>query len=327
MSNGRYTLGRFVIDFDGESLSCDDETIHLKPQVFAVLAFLVANHESLVTREAIIDHLWGRCEVDFDANLNTIMLQIRRALGDTAGAARYIETVPRKGYRVVANVSKLNPGSVTRRKISWRSLAAAAMVAVALATTGLVVPHAASEPSVSTNTQLFYARGKEALQNGEFDRAVELLQQAVEASPEFASGHACLALAYMGQGHNSESSIARAKQQLDRARAIDPDGAMLLTVSAQIALTHDRQLDVARALLDRALAQDTADSHTHVLSAWHYSATGEHARATRAIRAALLIDPLSPGINRSAAAIYEAAGDSESAQRFSELASDLTSRT
>ena len=55
----------------------------------------------LVTREELTAHLWPTRVVDFDAGLNTAMRKLRVALGDDAETPKYIETVPRQGYRFI----------------------------------------------------------------------------------------------------------------------------------------------------------------------------------------------------------------------------------
>ena len=67
-----------------------------------VLRALIAGAGSVVTREQLIALLWPKGVVDFDAGLNTVIRKLRSALGDTSETPRYIETLPRRGYRFIA---------------------------------------------------------------------------------------------------------------------------------------------------------------------------------------------------------------------------------
>lgn len=66
-----------------------------------VLRTLIAHAGSVVTRAQLIALLWPKTVVDFDAGLNTVIRKLRSALGDTSETPRYIETLPRRGYRFV----------------------------------------------------------------------------------------------------------------------------------------------------------------------------------------------------------------------------------
>lgn len=78
----------------------------LPPQPFKVLALLVSRGGAIVTRSEIREQVWGAgTHVEFDQGLNFCIRQIREALGDDADAPRFVETLPRRGYRFLASVS------------------------------------------------------------------------------------------------------------------------------------------------------------------------------------------------------------------------------
>jgi DNA-binding winged helix-turn-helix (wHTH) protein len=77
--------------------------IRLQEQPFQILRLLLARRGGVVTREEIRDRLWPNGTfVDFEHSLNAAMKRLRAALGDDAKAPRYIETLPRRGYRWIA---------------------------------------------------------------------------------------------------------------------------------------------------------------------------------------------------------------------------------
>ena len=117
MSRPNLRFGVFEIDFDAGELRKRGVRIGLQDQPFRVLCLLVEHPGQLVTREELRTRLWpADTFVDFDGSLNIAVLKVRHALGDSASHPRFIETVPRHGYRFVApvepSVSAGNPGPV-----------------------------------------------------------------------------------------------------------------------------------------------------------------------------------------------------------------------
>jgi TolB-like protein/DNA-binding winged helix-turn-helix (wHTH) protein len=105
---------RLVATFDGWALlraplelRKDGGLVRLQEQPLQILELLVQKPGSLVTREELIARLWPDSVVDFDAGLNTAVRKLRAAIGDDAEAPKYLETVPRQGYRFIG---PLEPG-------------------------------------------------------------------------------------------------------------------------------------------------------------------------------------------------------------------------
>ena len=111
-------FGQFEIDLDAGALHRRGEPIHLPPQAFKVLALLVRQGGGIVTRAEIREQLWGTgTHVEFDQGLNFCIRQVREALGDHADSPQYIETLPRRGYRLltpVASSAVEAPAKLTR---------------------------------------------------------------------------------------------------------------------------------------------------------------------------------------------------------------------
>ncbi|HEU4388308.1 MAG TPA: winged helix-turn-helix domain-containing protein [Blastocatellia bacterium] len=100
-------FGPFELLLQSGELLRDGETVKLSPQPFKVLWFLAENDGRLVGRKELQEKIWGtETFVDFDKGLNLCIAQIREALGDDAQAPRFIETLPRRGYRFIAKVEK-----------------------------------------------------------------------------------------------------------------------------------------------------------------------------------------------------------------------------
>lgn len=107
-------FGTFEADVRGGELRKGGIRIRLQAQPFQVLAVLLEHAGKLVTREELRRRVWPEDTfVDFDHALNTAVKKIRVALNDEADAPRYIETVPRRGYRFIAPVSASQPGGIS----------------------------------------------------------------------------------------------------------------------------------------------------------------------------------------------------------------------
>lgn len=108
-------FGAFELNAATGELRQRGELIKLPPQPFKVLELLARHRGEIVTRGAIRDHIWsGDTFVDFEQGLNFCIRQIREALGDAADAPRFIETLPRRGYRFVMPVTGAEPTEPTK---------------------------------------------------------------------------------------------------------------------------------------------------------------------------------------------------------------------
>src|SRR5580700_2114722 len=107
LSSGRILFGTFELDLStGELQSIEaphpNNKIILREQVFQVLRMLLERDGKIVTREEIKARLWANdTVVDFDQSINATIKALRRALGDSADIPRYIETLGRRGYRLL----------------------------------------------------------------------------------------------------------------------------------------------------------------------------------------------------------------------------------
>ena len=100
-----FRFGVFEVDLAARQLRKRGVRIKLQDQPFRVLEALLDRPGEIVTREELKDRLWAQDEfVEFDKSLNTAVQKIRQALGDSAESPRFLETVPKVGYRFVAPV-------------------------------------------------------------------------------------------------------------------------------------------------------------------------------------------------------------------------------
>lgn len=101
----RYVFDRYRLDPDLRELRCDGEAVHLEPQVFDLITYLVSNRARVVSKDDLLESLWqGRfiSESTFRGRINAA----RRALGDNGKHQRFIRTLPRRGFRFVGEVAE-----------------------------------------------------------------------------------------------------------------------------------------------------------------------------------------------------------------------------
>ncbi len=109
-SRGVATFEGFSLDLESGELRRDGVPQKLQPQPSKVLVLLVANAGSIVTRNELAEQVWGSDTfVDFEQGLNFAIRQIRTVLGDDANVPRFVETIPKRGYRFIAPVQQVTP--------------------------------------------------------------------------------------------------------------------------------------------------------------------------------------------------------------------------
>jgi serine/threonine protein kinase/predicted Zn-dependent protease len=104
----RVRFGEFGLELNSGQLSRGGETIYLPEKPFRLLVVLIEYEGGLVSREDIKKKLWPNdTAVDFEHGINTAIKSLRRSLGDSADQPTYIETVPRRGYRLMVPVERV----------------------------------------------------------------------------------------------------------------------------------------------------------------------------------------------------------------------------
>src|SRR5499427_8925404 len=95
----------FEVDLQAQELRKAGLRLKLTGQPFQVLAILLEKPGTVVTREELQKQLWPDTFVDVDHNLNTAINKIREALGDSSDNPRFVETLPRRGYRFIGSIT------------------------------------------------------------------------------------------------------------------------------------------------------------------------------------------------------------------------------
>jgi len=151
----RLRFGEFELNpISGELRDASGTIVPMPPQPIKVLSLLARRAGELVTREEIRNEVWGdETFVDFDKGLNFCILQIRNALGDDAKSPSYIETLPRRGYRLIAPVpSTPDPGSVPveTKQLRWAGI----MIAIAFIVISVIALFVRRQPAASPPVEI-----------------------------------------------------------------------------------------------------------------------------------------------------------------------------
>src|SRR5271156_6127066 len=108
-----YRFVEFVLDPSRRTLSRVDSLVSLTPKAFDVLLFLVQNPNRPVTKEELLQAVWGDTFVE-EGNLTQYISHLRKALGDNSEDTRLIVTIARKGYQFTARVIVVEAADIAK---------------------------------------------------------------------------------------------------------------------------------------------------------------------------------------------------------------------
>ena len=265
----------------------DGNTQRLAQQPLRMLVELLEHPGQVVTRERLVQVLWPKGVVDFDNSLNAVVRKLRVVLGDDSETPRYIETLPRIGYRFLGAITSAPPSAAAprSRRFRWSAVAIAALAALlagvawwrAQQPTTLMGPvaQAGESDGLGRGTN---QRAYELYLAGKFERsrrdvngtpgALENFQAALREDPYFAEAWAALAETYTGAGITQHMPIDEAMSQARtaalRAIELDPQLASGHSALGTIMLHYDFDYAGAEKELLAARAADDRYSRT-----WH----------------------------------------------------------
>ena len=301
-------FGAFELDLRTQELRRSGRRVRIAPQPSKALAYLVTHSGELVTREELADHLWEEgTHVDAEAGLHAAIKQVRQALGDSANGPRFVETLPRRGYRFVAPVEGPSPEPVGR---SWIWLAAGVVLA------GLVLgtfawSRSPSDPPEGPPVLDALFKGEFILEQAEPDsgrRAAAQFEEALLLDPE--SVPALLGQARSWLRMASENAIdyrvalERSRLNVDKVLEIEPRQPQALTLRARAYWFLDWNWESAWRDFELALEQAPEDVALRQLRAIFLASTGNHAERLEEILRARTLAPTSLAVNYDVAWLY-----------------------
>lgn len=168
------SFGPFEADLQTQELRKQGVRLRLPGQSFQVLRMMLERPGKLVTREELQEALWSSdTYVDFDRGVNAAVNRLRDALGDSADNPRYVETLPRRGYRFVAAIaapSKVRTSTVDQSQrgalpsVGNRKLGALALAVMAVAVSVLLLrPRYPTTPRVTRYVQVTHDSAAKAV--------------------------------------------------------------------------------------------------------------------------------------------------------------------
>jgi len=311
MSDARkICFGDFEADLTTGELRKHGFRIRLQEKPFQVLAAILERPGALISREELHSRLWGADTfVDFDNNLNTAVYKLREALGDTAETPRFVETLPKKGYRFIgsmigaAQASAAAPVQPTA-PYSWRLPIAATLLlgVVGLASYFALTANSTAALASSKNptAREAFLQGRYLLEKGNAENAVPFFEEAITLDSEFAEAHAALADALSFSPGPHRENIARARAEALEALTLNPRLAEGHHRLASIYLYDDWNWAAAQQEYERAVALAPDSARNHYSFAGYFSLLGEHDRAREEMQRAMELDPVSVAMQADA---------------------------
>jgi DNA-binding winged helix-turn-helix (wHTH) protein len=344
-------FGIFELDAQSGELRRHGLKIRLPDQAFQILRLLLERPGVVVTREELRQRLWTPDTfVDFDVGVNSAIRKLREALDDSAENPRFVETLPRRGYRFVASVHSAATGQIhesaagetttTAAGARPKRIAGVVVVAATIATLILVYalqpqivreiagaigggraspPRAAGPRAVNPQAYESYLKGREVGGRQNFDafrQAVAYFEDAVAKQPDFALAHAAMAQAQLqflyGGPLSPRETIPKAEAAARRALQLDDTLALAHRMLGNILHHFYWQWDDADKAFARArqLSADPADT---LIPVEYLIRNGRFEDAIAAAERARRLDPLSFNASINVAVAYRMAGQHERA--------------
>lgn len=275
-----FCVGDWRVDGPGCRLHRDDARVSLEPKVMDLLLLLADRPGEVVTRDALLAALWPGVVVGDDTLARTVS-KLRSALEDDVKNPAYIETVPKRGYRLIAPVTRSETPAPERRRsrLYWLAVPAALLIIVA---GSLWVAQRGGGDAPPSETELLASRADDfymRFTRADNAAAIDLYERVIAMDPEDAGAQAGLANALvqrvirwpdgtpgassvtdaLARGLNetpqARELLARAESLAQRALRDSPDNADALKALGLVYATSGR-LDEARELYERAAAVD-----------------------------------------------------------------------
>jgi DNA-binding winged helix-turn-helix (wHTH) protein/Tfp pilus assembly protein PilF len=334
-STAAWQVGEWQFDAVSGDLHGPSGSARLEPKLLDLLRLLIEAEGAVVAHERLLDALWPGMIVGEDTVARSVS-RLRRALGDSARAPRYIETLPKRGYRLLAIPTPLVPpngaatsDSVTASPVSasdstrrWMAALAAPVALLAvllfapwLIPRGLESPTPASHPTDRSPESELLLRADDHYGQYQFpdnEAALRLYERVLALRPEHPPALAGLANALVQKAMRWPQGTASGEvfHRLGDALAA---GHMQAPANARL-------LSRARGLAERAIELEPASSLALRASGLAASAQGDFHSAVTAYRRALELDPDAWGVLINLADVLEITGHSDDALPYYEAA-------
>jgi DNA-binding winged helix-turn-helix (wHTH) protein len=304
-----FRFGDFELRLDSGELFRSGTAVKLQPRPARVLEMLAGQAGEVVPREEIRRAVWGdETYVDFDLALNFCILQVRRALGESAARPRFITTIPRRGYRFLAPVQVVSAeagpplagqaASPRQPRARWRpTFAGAGALTLLLITLGFAAPpgrlpsSGIAAPAAASPAQQLYLEGHYLQATGAPDEARVAFEEAAILDPRSAAVFASLAQVLLGTGRPAREVATTAETAERRALDLDPRCFVAHVDRGQRLFEYELDWRGAEEEFRRAVQLDGRSAQGHYGLATVLAARGRHDEALAELQRALAGEP------------------------------------
>jgi DNA-binding winged helix-turn-helix (wHTH) protein len=295
-----YRFDQFALDSRKRTLSRADSPVSLTPKAFDVLLFLAQNPNRLVTKEELLQAVWGDTFVE-EGNLKQYISHLRKALGDNSGDTRLIVTIARKGYQFTADVTVAEAVDypVNDFLTVEDDVAKAVVQQIRLRLTSK--QKAALAQSHPVNPEAFdaYLQGHyyfERDSDKDTEMAAKYFERATQLDPSYALAWIGLSRARKWQAVTglipTEEGYRVAREAVERALALNPNLAEAHTQMGRIKQQVDFDWAGADASFRRAVELEPGNPESVRLAAFSAAMLGRFDEALQLARRAVDLDPL-----------------------------------
>ncbi len=291
-------FGGYQFFFDNNTLKFRGKIVDLQHKPSEILAILLRSPGQIVTRDQIIEAIWGDQIVDFDQNINFNIKCIRKALNDDPRRSIFIQTVPRKGYRFIADTQVIYESALTSRSINLVNRRLFYLLPLVLIV-GLMYYFQPRHQSQAQNTQDVndsnedLKRAQYLLAKGDYlsvKRSIDIFERVTHTLTDSAETFAGLSIANLINPSTPETQKS-AVEYAQRAYQKDPQNGQVNLAMAMIEFYVRWDMPKAQFFLEQA---------THLspqsIRAWHelsvvQTIRGDYKKASYSIQKAIEIDP------------------------------------
>src|SRR5262245_31075541 len=325
-----WTLCDWTVHPDANELVHESgQRVRVEARTMRVLEFLHERAGRVVTIEEMLERIWSGKVVTAHSVTSSIH-ELRKALGTGSTASRCIETISKRGYRLVPAQAEIAFGETPeptppRARPPWGLMAAICGAAAVLAVVSWVERsdsrRGSAPKAMDSSVTAQYVRARQLWSEREHEptlQARDLLRDVIARDPEFAPAHAALADIYAHKtgadlGAPELETFREAQRELDTARAIDPDLPESYVTQALLDFYRDNQPRKGLESVGKALDKDAKFAYAWQTRAMLLSAVGEHDGSLEAIERARQLDPVSESIGWDEVWFLYLSGDYEKA--------------
>ena len=323
MSEDRtYRFKSFLLNVGERQLFNGEAEVQLTPKTFDVLVHLVENAGRLVHKDDLMKAVWPNSFVE-EVNIPRSIHHLRRMLGEDNNGCKFIETVPTKGYRFVADVSSGSPGRLSEVQSDGeigdsRSTNRLGRKGILYLTGGLIVigvltsgwyagflgPNARNTRNLrgeqSQNGQAYnhYRQGRLLIDRklpNDREAALAEFERAIELDPMYAAAYAGKADVKMAKfwGSGAHDDVVQSRAAASKAIELDPNSSYAYTILCRIKYTYDWDFAGAESDCRRAIKLDPASADARHEFAMGLVSVGRGAEALAEVDIAISLSPTS----------------------------------